>query len=93
MNIHWDYDQLVQVADLRPHPKNPNTHSATQVAAIAAVLEGNGWRASITVSNRSGFITHSHGALAPDCSVGTPVLRRGVFRHPGIAVFLTRRVP
>jgi len=42
MTIHCAYDQLVRVADLKPHPKNPNTHSAAQVAAIAAVIEGNG---------------------------------------------------
>src|SRR5437667_11418430 len=63
MTIHCAYDQLVPVADLKPHPKNPNTHSAAQVAAIAAVIEGNGWRAPITVSNRSGFITRGHGRL------------------------------
>jgi len=63
MTIHCAYDQLVRVADLKPHPKNPSTHSAAQVAAIAAVIEGNGWRAPITVSNRSGFITRGHGRL------------------------------
>src|SRR5213076_795191 len=63
METHCAYDQLVRVSDLKPHPKNPNTHSAAQVAAIAAVIEGNGWRAPITVSNRSGFITRGHGRL------------------------------
>src|SRR5262249_43380887 len=63
LTVHCAYDQLVRVADLKPHPKNPNTHSAAQVAAIAAVIEGNGWRAPITVSNRSGFITRGHGRL------------------------------
>ena len=63
MEIHCAYDQLVRVADLKPHPKNPNTHSAAQVAAIAAVIEGNGWRAPITVSAHSGFITRGHGRL------------------------------
>src|SRR5439155_14245465 len=63
MEIHCAYDQLVPVADLKPHPKNSNTHSAAQVGAIAAVIEGNGWRAPITVSNRSGFITRGHGRL------------------------------
>ena len=47
MGIHWTYDQLVRVSELKPHPKNPNTHSAAQVAAIAAMIEGNGWRAPI----------------------------------------------
>ena len=42
MTIHCAYDQLVRVADLKPHPKNPNTHSAAQIPAIAAVIEGNG---------------------------------------------------
>jgi len=42
MEIHCAYDQLVRVADLKPHPKNPNTHSAAQIPAIAAVIEGNG---------------------------------------------------
>jgi len=41
------HDQLVRVSELKPHPKNPNTHSAAQVAAIAAVIEGNGWRAPV----------------------------------------------
>src|SRR2546422_10815137 len=63
MELHCAYDQLVRVSDLKPHPKTPNTHSAAQVAAIAAVIEGNGWRAPVTVSNRSGFITRGHGRL------------------------------
>jgi hypothetical protein len=65
MKIHCAFDQLVPLAELdtKRHPKNPNTHSAAQVAAIAAVLEGNGWRQSIVVSNRSGLMTRGHGRL------------------------------
>src|SRR3989475_12665634 len=63
MTIHCAFDQLVGVADLKPHPKNPNPHRAAQIAAIAAVIEGNGWRAPITVSNLSGFVTRGHGRL------------------------------
>jgi hypothetical protein len=59
MKTHCAYDKLVSLADLetRRHHKNPNTHSAAQIAAIAAVLDGNGWRQSIVVSNRSGLMT------------------------------------
>lgn len=65
MKIHCAFDKLVPLAELetRRHPKNPNTHSAAQIAAIAAVLEGNGWRQSIVVSNRSGLMTRGHGRL------------------------------
>lgn len=63
MKIHCAYDQLVAPTELKPHPKNPNTHSAAQIAAIATVISGNGWRAPITVSNRSGLITRGHGRL------------------------------
>ncbi|HVU07830.1 MAG TPA: ParB N-terminal domain-containing protein [Verrucomicrobiae bacterium] len=65
MKIYCVYDRLVPVAELdqKRHPKNPNTHSAAQVAAIAAVLEGNGWRQAIVISNQSGRITRGHGRL------------------------------
>jgi len=65
VKIHCAFDKLVPLAELetRRHPKNPNTHSAAQIAAIAAVLEGNGWRQSIVVSNRSGLMTRGHGRL------------------------------
>src|SRR3989442_13427898 len=65
MTIHCAYDQLVRVADLKPHPKNPNTHSAAQIAAIASVVEGNGWRAP-----RSG-----HAARVRASPGGLPGLR------------------
>jgi len=70
MELHCAYNQLVCVSDLKPHPKNPNTHSAAQVAAIAAVIEGNRSRAPITVSNRSGFITRGHGRLEAAALLG-----------------------
>jgi hypothetical protein len=65
MKIYCVFKQLVPVAELdtKRHPKNPNTHGAAQVAAIAAVLEGNGWRQAIVISNLSGRITRGHGRL------------------------------
>jgi len=63
--IYCTYTRLVPTAELdaKRHPRNPNTHSAAQIAAIAAVFEGNGVRQSIVVSNRSGLITRGHGRL------------------------------
>jgi hypothetical protein len=65
MKIYCSYARLVPTAELdrMRHPRNPNTHSAAQIAAIAAVFEGNGVRQSIVVSNRSGLITRGHGRL------------------------------
>lgn len=63
MKVECAHDKLVPVGDLKPHPKNPNTHSAAQIAALAHVIESSGWRAPITVSSRSGFIVRGHGRL------------------------------
>lgn len=65
MTIYCKYDALVLLSQLdrMRHPKNPKEHGAAQVAAIAAVFEGNGIRQCIVVSNRSGLITKGHGRL------------------------------
>jgi DNA modification methylase len=57
------YSQLVPIADLKPHPKNPNTHSAEQIALLAKIVQSQGWRSPIVVSKRSGFIIAGHGRL------------------------------
>jgi hypothetical protein len=72
MKTHCSYSALVDPATLKPHPKNPNTHSAAQIAALAAVIEGNGWRAPITVSKRSGLVIRGHGRLEAAMLLGCP---------------------
>ena len=51
------------VADLIPNPRNPNQHSSEQIAALAKIIEAQGWRAPIVVSNLSGFVVAGHGRL------------------------------
>jgi hypothetical protein len=65
MNIYCAYDEIVPlpVLDTKRNPKNPRQHGAAQLAAIAAVIKGNGWRQPIVISNRSGLITKGHGRL------------------------------
>ncbi len=46
-----------------PNPGNPNTHPPKQVALLAAIIKGQGWRKPITVSKRSGFVVTGHGRL------------------------------
>lgn len=55
--------QLVPISKLNPHPDNPNKHSASQIEQLADIIEYQGWRKPITVSNPTGFITAGHGRL------------------------------
>lgn len=61
--IHCAYDKLVELSKLIPHPKNRNKHPSEQVEELAEILEYQGIRKPITVSNRSGYITAGHGRL------------------------------
>jgi len=57
------FDDLAPIESITPNPRNPNTHPDTQVALLAKIISAQGWRAPITVSNRSGFVTKGHGRL------------------------------
>lgn len=63
MVIRCTYDKLVRVGELKAHPKNRNKHPAEQIERLAKILEFQGWRYPIKVSNRSGCITSGHGRL------------------------------
>jgi len=52
---------LVPTEELKPRPDNPNTHSKKQLGLIELIINRNGWRAPIVVSNLSGFIVKGHG--------------------------------
>ena len=57
------HDKLIDPNDLQGNPRNPNTHPAEQIKLLAHIIQSQGWRAPITVSNRSGFIVRGHGRL------------------------------
>lgn len=61
--IHCAYDEQVALAFIKPHPRNPNDHPASQIRLLAKVITDTGWRAPITVSKRSGCVTRGHGRL------------------------------
>lgn len=62
--VYCAHDKIVDVATLVPNPKNPNTHPDNQIQLLGRIIRQQGWRAPITVSNRSGFIVKGHGRLA-----------------------------
>lgn len=63
MKIHCLFDKMVNVHELKPHPKNMNKHPKEQIERLAKILEYQGFRYPIKVSKLSGFITSGHGRL------------------------------
>lgn len=59
--IRCAHTEIRQVAELVPHPRNPNRHPENQVRALARVIQHQGWRNPIVVSARSGYIISGHG--------------------------------
>lgn len=68
--VRCAHSALVSPATLKPHPSNPNTHPAKQIALFVEILKFQGWRRPITISKRSGFITKGHGALMAATTLG-----------------------
>jgi hypothetical protein len=60
IRIECAHDGLVETASLRPNPRNPNKHPRKQIALLAKIIQGNGWRNPIVVSNRSGYVVNGH---------------------------------
>jgi hypothetical protein len=63
IEIHCVYSHLRHPQELKPNPDNPNRHSAHQISLLASIIQEQGWRAPVTVSNRSGLVVRGHGRL------------------------------
>lgn len=63
MKFNCAYDELVEVHKLIPNPKNPNKHSKEQIERLSKIIDYQGQRSPIVVSNQTGFITKGHGRL------------------------------
>lgn len=61
--IHCKYDELIPITCLKPHPKNPNKHTAEQIVSLAKILEYQGWRYPVNVSKQSGYVVSGHGRI------------------------------
>jgi len=63
IEVKCAYDEMVPIGDVKPNPRNPNTHPKRQIELLARIIQYQGWRAPITVSRLSGLITRGHGRL------------------------------
>jgi DNA modification methylase len=70
MKVNCAYDKLVPLHELKQHPKNRNKHNKEQIQRLAKILEHQGWRSPIKVSNQSGKITSGHGRLMAALHLG-----------------------
>ncbi len=70
MDIKCEFKELVDIIKLVPNPKNPNKHSEKQIDLLQKLIEHQGWRHPIIVSNRSGFVCAGHGRLQAAQAMG-----------------------
>lgn len=63
MRVRCVYKELVDIKDLRPHPKHRNRHPKKQIEALANIVRETGWRRCLTISNRSGYLTVGRGRM------------------------------
>lgn len=63
IRVECSHDRLVSISELVPNPRNPNRHPQKQIEVLAKIIQAQGWRAPITVSERSGFVVRGHGRL------------------------------
>ena len=64
MKVQCAYSELIKIENIKPHPRNPNTHPQKQIELLAKIIAETGWRSPVVVSNRSGFVVKGHGRLA-----------------------------
>lgn len=63
IDVYCSYSDFANIEDIKPNPKNPNKHPKSQIELLSKIIQRQGWRQSITISNRSGFVVRGHGRL------------------------------
>lgn len=62
--------KIVPRAEIRPNPKNRNEHTAAQVDRLVKIIEYQGFRNPLIVSNRTGLLVAGHGRLMAASKMG-----------------------
>jgi DNA modification methylase len=74
ISVRCPYDKLANPKELKPHPKNPNSHDDEQIERLSEILKYQGWRYPIKVSNQSGYITSGHGRVLAALQLQLPTV-------------------
>lgn len=61
--VYCSHDAILPLDDIISNPKNPNVHPAEQISLLKKIIQKQGWRSPIVISNRSGFVVKGHGRL------------------------------
>jgi DNA modification methylase len=70
VKIDCAFDELVPIGKVKPYPRNPVVHPEKQIARLAKIIAGTGWRNPIVISRRSGYVVKGHGRLAAAARLG-----------------------
>jgi len=74
IKVYCAHDDIVEIGKLKPNPKNPNTHPQGQIEILAKIIQEQGWRQPIKVSNQSGYIVSGHGRYEAALFMGAEVV-------------------
>lgn len=59
--VYCSFDEIIPLEKIVLNPQNPNTHPENQITLLSKIIETQGWRSPIVISNRSGFVVKGHG--------------------------------
>ncbi len=68
--VYCSFDKIVEIGEVKPNPRNPNTHPQDQIEMLAKIIQAQGWRAPVTVSTLSGLVVRGHGRLMAAIDAG-----------------------
>lgn len=67
MDLHiktlCEFDKMVPIDQIKPNERNPNEHSERQIEIVAKIIQDQGWRHPLIVSNLSGKLVVGHCRL------------------------------
>jgi len=97
MKINCAYDEIVELHKITPCPKNPNRHTDDQVERLAKIIDYQGQRSPIVISNRSGFIVSKSVRTRSDLDkkaleleLGAYILKNGSLQLGTVGTAITK---